>query len=237
MITLNNVSIGYGAEDVVKNFSLTIQQNISIIGPNGCGKTTLLKAMAGLLPHRGEMDIQGSVAMLSQLPPVYFSFPVYDTVMMGRYRHIRHRKGHGPNQADHHMAQHALDMVGLEGLKNKTIGQLSGGQLQRVFLARTLAQDPDIILLDEPTNHLDLTCQVDIINHLKTWSVENNRLVVGVLHDINLALQLSDQLAVMCQGQLVAHGNGGEITQSRVLDPVYGMDVAGYMRESLARWK
>ncbi|MCL2855709.1 MAG: ABC transporter ATP-binding protein [Defluviitaleaceae bacterium] len=249
MITLTNVSAGYGAGNVLENISLEIIGNISIVGPNGCGKTTLLKVMAGLLPHKGDVEIggkpisemkrqevAGKIAMLSQQPAIYFDYTVFDAVMMGRYIHIKNRLMVSPSNADKEAVFRSLVAVGLLELKNRSISKLSGGQLQRVFLARALAQEPCIILLDEPTNHLDLKCQVEIVNYLKIWSKEGNRAVVGVLHDINLAMSLADEIVVMKDGKIHTTGKAADIVAGGVLNQVYQMDVAAHMQNSLKKW-
>jgi len=252
MLTLNNVSAGYNGVDVVKNISLNVNsnENLSIIGPNGCGKTTLLKAAANLLPFKGDIEINGKsvkklkqreislkIAMLSQISGIYFSYNVYDTVMMGRYLHIKDRLLGLPSEKDREYVMNCLETVNLVDEKDKEITRLSGGQLQRVFLARTLAQEPEIILLDEPTNHLDLKYQVELIEYLKKWAAESNRVVIGVLHDINLAMRLSDNIMVMKNGEIQACGKVSEVITDCLLETVYEIDVARYMRESLQRWE
>jgi iron complex transport system ATP-binding protein len=249
MLTLNNVSTGYGGEDVIKNITLQIENSVSIIGPNGCGKTTLLKAIANILPAKGSIMLQNKpfsgmkrreismqIAMLSQQPAVYFSYSVYDTVMMGRYLHIKNRFLGTPTEKDREVVIKSLDAVNMLADKDREITKLSGGQLQRVFLAQVLAQEPLIILLDEPTNHLDLKCRVEIIEYLKNWAEENERIVIGVLHDINLALELSEQLLVMKDGEIRANGTVDEIVADGLLDDVYEMDVAEYMKKTFKRW-
>jgi iron complex transport system ATP-binding protein len=252
MLTLNNVSAGYGSGDVVKGVSLDVKQgeSLSIIGPNGCGKTTLMRAVAGLLPFTGDIIIDGresrgmkrreialKIAMLSQTSGIYFSYSVFDTVMMGRYLHKKDRLFGTPSEQDREYVLHCLKAVDLLAVRDKEITKLSGGQLQRVFLARTLAQQPEIILLDEPTNHLDLKYQIELIEYLKEWAAEGGRSVIGVLHDINLALRLSDNLMVMKGGELHAFGKSSEIITAELLENVYGIDVARYMQESLKRWE
>ncbi|MCL2391194.1 MAG: ABC transporter ATP-binding protein [Oscillospiraceae bacterium] len=249
MLTLNNVSAGYGGVDVVRNISLEVNGCLSIVGPNGCGKTTLLKAIANILPSTGEIKIFGkpfkgmkrreisrNIAMLSQQPNLYFAYSVFDTVMMGRYLHIRSRITSTPTKEDKEVVTRSLEAVNMLEDKNKDITKLSGGQLQRVFLARALAQEPRIILLDEPTNHLDLKCQIELIEYLRKWAREESRAVVGVLHDINLAMRLSDYLIVMKEGKILANGKADEIIADGKLNQVYEIDVAEYMRGSLEKW-
>jgi len=249
MVTLTNVSAGYGSGDVIKNISLEINSNLSIVGPNGCGKTTLLKVIAGLLPYSGSAKVLGrpisqikrqelaeNIAMLSQQPTVYFEYSVFDTVMMGRYSHIKKRQGFAPNQVDKEAVFRSLLAVNLDDLKDKSISRLSGGQLQRVFLARALAQDPKIILLDEPTNHLDLKCQVEIMEHLKKWAKEGGRIVIGVLHDVNLAMSLSDTMAVMKDGKIHTIDKSSHIIASGALNDAYEIDVKEHMLSTFAHW-
>ena len=250
MLTLNNVSAGYGGMDVVQNISMDVKSSLSIIGPNGCGKTTLLKAIAGILPHKGDIRIYGKssrkmkrremalkIGILSQTSGIYFSYSVFDTVMMGRYPHLKDKFLGLPSEKDKAFVMRCLDAVNLAGEKDREITRLSGGQLQRVFLARTLAQEPEIILLDEPTNHLDLKYQIELIEYLKKWAAENSRAVVGVLHDINLAMQLSENIMVMKNGAVRACGKTREVITDSLLEEVYEINVAQYMRESLKRWE
>ena len=252
MLTLQNVFAGYGAGDVVKNISLNVKagENLSIIGPNGCGKTTLLKAIANLLPFRGDIAFDGrsirkmkhkeialKIAMLSQISGIYFSYTVFDAVMMGRYLHIKDRLLGLPSDHDKKQVMDCLAAVGLSGEKDKEITKLSGGQLQRVFLARTLAQEPEIILLDEPTNHLDLKNQIELVEYLKHWAANGRRAVIGVMHDINLAMRLSDNLLIMKDGGIQAYGKVNQTVSGEILKKTYEIDVALYMRESLKIWE
>ena len=249
MLTLNNVSAGYGGIDVIKNISFEVADNVSIIGPNGCGKTTLLRAIASIIPARGSILIQNKsitgmkqreisrkIGMLTQLPSVYFSYNVINTVMMGRYLHLKNRFMNAPTEEDFKVVEESLKAVDMLGEKEKDILQLSGGQLQRVFLARVLAQEPKIILLDEPTNNLDLKCQVEIMNYLKKWARKNERIVISVLHDINLALEFSERLIIMKNGEIHADGLAEDILTNGLLNSIYDMDVKEYMKKSYKRW-
>ncbi|MCL2568137.1 MAG: ABC transporter ATP-binding protein [Oscillospiraceae bacterium] len=251
MLTLEHVSAGYGGADVIRNISLQVKrnENLSIVGPNGCGKTTLLKAIAHLIPYKGTVtldevelrhmsrrEVSLKIGMLSQQFGMYFTYSVFETVMMGRYLHIKNRFSNRPTDADRAVVMRALEAVHLVAEQDKEVTKLSGGQLQRVFLARTLAQEPELILLDEPTNHLDIKCQMELIAYLKDWAKEGSRAVIGVLHDINLAIQLSENLLVMKDGEMRASGRVDEILADGLLNETYEMDVTRYMQSALQRW-
>lgn len=251
MLELKNVYAGYDGIDVIKDISFTLNygENLCIIGPNGCGKTTLIKAISGLIPNKGQIlidnkdmgkmkrrEIASKIAVMSQLSNIFFSYTVYETVLLGRYLHM---KGafKGPSAYDKSFVDKSLKGVGLLKYKDRQINTLSGGQLQRVYLARTLAQDPSIILLDEPTNHLDLRYQAELIDYLKEWSSQEGHSIVGVLHDINLAMRLTDNFMVMDEGKTMFLGSAKSPACQEVLNKAYGIDVVGFMIESLSKWE
>ena len=252
MLSLKQVSAGYDGVDVVRNVTLNVKggENLCIIGPNGCGKSTLLKAIAGLIDSKGSIEIDGininkmkrkeiaaKVAMMSQVSNLFFSFSVFETVMLGRYAHMKSGIFATPSKADREYDERCLESVGMQDQRDKQISTLSGGQLQRVFLARTLAQQPQIILLDEPTNHLDLKYQSQLIKYLQKWSQEDDHIVVGVLHDMNLAMQLANKVLLLNNGNQIACGSIKETISGEILEKTFDMDVVGYMLNSLKKWE
>ena len=251
MLEVKSVSCGYDSEDIVKNVSFKVERgnNLCIVGPNGCGKSTLLKSIANLLDYRGNItldskemskltrkDLAKNVALMSQASNIYFSYTVYETVSLGRYAHI---KGvfSKIGKEDDEIILKSIENVGLLDIKDKLITELSGGQLQRVYLARAFAQDPDIIILDEPTNHLDLKCQIEILDYLNKWTKENNKIVVAVLHDLNLVQTFGEKVIMMNNGKIVSSGTPKEVLNNDKLKDVYGVDVKGFMIEALEKWK
>ncbi len=250
-IVLENVYSGYCQEiDVIKDISFTIEygQNIAILGSSGSGKSTLLKTIAGIIQarqgnifledtninHITRFDMARKISMLSQLSSSYFSFSIFDTVMLGRYTHIKGLLSK-PSIKDIEVVENVLKIVGLFEIKERSINSLSGGQLQRVFLARTFAQEPSIILLDEPTNHLDIGNQLNLIEYMKEWASVGNRAIVGVLHDINLSFSFADKIMLLKDGSIVFFGDIDSMDKT-MLNDIYGTNVIDFMKKSLNAW-
>lgn len=251
LLEVKNLCCGYDENDVVHNISFKVNrgENISIIGPNGCGKSTILKALANLIEYKGEIKLDGveikkikrkdlakKVALMSQNSEIYFSYTVFETVALGRYAHINGIFSSLSNE-DKDIVLKCIESVGLLEEKDKLINELSGGQLQRVYLARAFAQEPDILLLDEPTNHLDLKCQIEILDYINKWTKENNKTVIGVLHDLNLVQMFSEDVILIKEGQIYSHGKAREILNSYKIKDVYKIDIRKFMLEALEKWK
>ena len=225
------------------DFSVEEGSRVAILGENGSGKSTLLKAMTGMLPFYGQVSLMGrevkdlprrevaaTAALMCQLSQVYFSYTVEETVLMGRYIHL---KGGftAYSLKDREIAEECMNRTGVKGLAKRQLSSLSGGELQRVFLARTFAQDAPILLLDEPTNHLDLKVVAGMSEYLLEWSLQEHHTLIGVYHDIPLALKLSEYLIVLKDGRISAQGPKDEVLSSGALEKAYDFGVREYLRE------
>jgi len=135
------------------------------------------------------------------------------------------------------MVREVLEKLELWELKDRRLSELSGGQLQRVFLARVLVQNPDLILLDEPTNHLDLKHQLELLEYLSAWAKENNRAVVAVLHDLNLARRFAGTAILLNRGFILSSGNCDSVLSGEILRAAYGIDIKQFMLDSLEKWR
>jgi iron complex transport system ATP-binding protein len=253
MLEIKKLSAGYDGKKVLFDVSFDLKSGdcLSVIGPNGCGKTTLLKCIANLMPFEGSIALSGTelstldrrgiaekIAVLSQMNTHYFPYSVYDTVMLGRYARIRPGIfGGNPGEEDIAAVRESLLAVEIWELRERQINTLSGGQLQRVFLARVLAQNPQIILLDEPTNHLDLKHQIELVDYIKAWAkAEENRAVIGVFHDINIALRLGEKVMLMENGKIGRIGNFVDIADKEYLKKLFGINVAEFMSNNAEMW-
>ena len=250
MIEVKNLYAGYGGGDILHNISFAAQpgESLCILGPNGCGKSTLLKAIARIIGYRGTITLETNdlsllprkelakkIALLGQSAQVFFPYTVYETVSTGRYAYASGFL-QGLSAEDREIIEATLKQLDIWDIKNRMIDELSGGQLQRVFLAKTIAQNPDIILLDEPTNHLDLKNQIELMRYLKQWVSDNKKIFIGVFHDLNMVLRYADTAALVSNGALAAWGEAGTVLNSETIAAVYGIDIRSYMREALEKW-
>lgn len=250
LLSVKNLSCGYGDKIVVSDisFEVSVGQKLIVLGANGCGKSTLLKALCGLLDYSGEVfacgadaraftarERAGRIALMSQFQYAAFDFTVKECVAMGRYAHIKGGLFSADAAEDEEIIVRSMRFAGADGLAGRYLNELSGGQLQRVFLARVFAQDPQILLLDEPANHLDLAAQKQLTERICEWACEKERCVVGVFHDINLALSFADRILLMKDGKVLGLCGAREL-DGGLLNAAYGMDAEAYMRALCRRW-
>ncbi|OFV67837.1 MAG: zinc ABC transporter ATP-binding protein [Candidatus Syntrophoarchaeum caldarius] len=212
IISIKNVWVYYGKIPVLEDVTLTIKQNdfLGVIGPNGGGKTTLLKVILGLIrPDQGEVKVFGKdpregrrlIGYIPQYTRFDPNFPinVFDVVLMGRYRQIF--KGY--TQKDREITLDALETVGMDEFKDRQIGKLSGGEIQRVFMARALVREPKLLLLDEPTASIDPEMQKHFYELLA--DLKNRMAIVLVTHDISVVSTYIDEIACLNR-RLFYHG-------------------------------
>ncbi|MDR0981039.1 MAG: ABC transporter ATP-binding protein [Methanocalculaceae archaeon] len=229
VISAEQLSVSYGDHKVLRDLSLVVEEGrfIGILGPNGCGKTTFLRALSRILaPDAGAVLIEGLdvaaydtrelariLGCVRQETDVAFPFTVREIVLMGRHPHIGRLAPLG--EADLSIADEAMRRTNTLHLADKLITEVSGGERQRVLIARTLTQQPKILLLDEPTSHLDINHQLEILSLIRELTPKIT--VVGVFHDFNLASYFCDRLILMSGGQIVAAGTPAEVlTEERI---------------------
>ncbi len=250
MLEVKNVSVSYGELEVLKGVSFSVENGswLMVVGPNGAGKSTLANAISCGIPYKGSVLFEGAemnrkkpsarardVGILSQNHFVSYAFTVREVVDMGRYAYRR-----GPFSAKEENAEKtesALRLTGLTELADKSVLQLSGGELQRTFLAQLIAQDPRLMIRDEPTNHLDLLYPQQIFSVIGEWIKNTGRSVISVVHDLSLAKKYGTHALLLNGGKTAACGQINEVlTQDMLLD-VYSIDVYEWMRGLLEQWK
>lgn len=238
-LSVENLKFGYKKELVLKDISFKIKKGefVSIIGPNGSGKSTILKLLNHLYsPKIGEILIEGKninsfrrkdlarkMALVPQDTFLDYEFTVEDVVLMGRHPHKK--RFHKDNEDDLRIVEEALELTNTTDLRDKLINEISGGERQRVIIARALAQNPSIILLDEPTSHLDINHQIEILNLLKKLNEEKDTTIIVVIHDINLASRYSDNLILVHEGEIMDIGSPEKVITEKNIKEIYNLDV------------
>ncbi len=239
MLKIQNLSVAYGERVVLHGIDLEVGSGevMALIGPNGAGKSTLIRAVSGVIPIRGggirtngddfrtltPLQRARYVAVVPQavsLPP---AFTVWETVLMGRTPYLGFL-GHA-SSADEELARTALTRVHALELSERRVGELSGGEAQRVLLARALCQSAPIMLLDEPTAHLDLQYQVSLLKLVRGLAHTEKLAVLIALHDLNLAARVADRIALMVAGKFEALGTPREVLQSELISRAYHLPV------------
>ena len=232
-IQTDNIQVSFGSRTILHDISLDIRNKefVGIIGPNGSGKSTFLKCLYRVLrPNNGKIFFDGTemsslshrdtalkMAVVAQHSTVNFDFSVLEMVLMGRspYKGLLDRD----QIDDYEIARHALAQVGLSDFESRNFNTLSGGEQQRVILARALAQRTECLVLDEPTNHLDIKYQLELMTIVKRLDAT----VVSAIHDLNLAAIYCDRLIVLKDGSVVCTGTPHEVLTEDTIRHIYGV--------------
>jgi iron complex transport system ATP-binding protein len=236
-INARNLNAGYGAGEIVKSVSCTFAEGsfTGIIGPNGSGKTTLLRAFSRVIPSSGLLELNGkavgdytqpelgmALGFVPQDEGRPFSYTVLQVVLMARYARTSRFAALAGN--DYAQCHSALEKTGIAHLAGRSIRTLSGGEWQRVLIARALAQETRVLLLDEPTSHLDLSHQSEVLSLMRRLAGSGST-VIGVFHDLNLAAHYCDRLIMIKDGRMVADGTPSQVLTPERIREVYGAEV------------
>jgi iron complex transport system ATP-binding protein len=238
MLEVVDLSFDYNAATVFQNISIKVERSrvLSIVGPNGTGKTTFLKCLTGILKaKRGKVLIEGRHARrmthkqlatyLGYVPqniPVRFPANVFETILAGRRPHISWR----PSNKDLDRTAEIIEEMNLTDLAMRDMARLSGGQAQKVLLARALAQDTPYLILDEPTSSLDLRHQLEILETISGLAKNKGLGVMMAMHDLNLAARFSDVIMMLHQGKIFCSGKPSAVITPENISQVYGVDAA-----------
>jgi iron complex transport system ATP-binding protein len=235
-LKLLDVVLGYQRNLVVENMTLEARHGemLGLVGPNGCGKSTIIKALSRvILPHSGSifinernisriprMELARLLGVVPQIPLLPSTFTAFEIVLMGRNPHLGLLQYEGPK--DMAIAWEAMEKTSTQHIAKRRIGQLSGGEIQSVVIARVLAQQTEAMLLDEPTANLDIGRQIEILDLIKGLCHKNGFTVVIALHDLNLAAQYCDRLILIDKGRIHCQGKPGKVITAENIVRVYG---------------
>ena len=236
-IRIRDVEFSYASVPILKNICMEVAESeiLGIIGPNGAGKSTLLRCIDRILsPQKGtiflneqdiskmsRLEIAKRMGYIPQSTTQVFPATVFETVLMGRRPHISWRC----NERDVEKVLEVLHLLDLEGLAMRDINELSGGQQQKVFIARALVQEPDVLLLDEPTSNLDIKHQLEVMDIIKEIARKKGISAIMAIHDLNLAARYADRLIMMKDGMIYAAGEHFSVLTPENIREVYGVEV------------
>ena len=237
-IRTENLTFAYRDKPVLDGVSLCIESGemVGILGPNGSGKTTLLKIFSAVLRGRGEVKVNGRsietygkrelsrvFAMVPQESQILFPYTVAEIVLMGRASY------HSPlaleGKKDLEVARASMELTDSLAFSDRYLHELSGGEKQRVIIARALAQEPQILLLDEPSAFLDLKHQVQVFELMRRLNHEHRLTIVAALHDLNLAALFFPRLVLLCDGKIYRDGSPKEVLTEETIEEIYGIHV------------
>lgn len=236
MIRVEGLNKSYGNKKVVNNVSFNIEKNkiTSLIGPNGAGKSTVLSMISRTIKKDlgkifidnkelslwNEDDLSKKIGILKQSNNIMMRLTIQELVEFGRFPHS---KGYINNE-DKIIVKEALEYMELYEIKDKYIDELSGGQLQRAYIAMVIAQDTEYILLDEPLNNLDMKHSVNMMKRLKNLAEEKDKTIIIVLHDINFASKYSDNIIIFKEGEVIINETKENVIKKEILEDAYEID-------------
>lgn len=251
LLDVNHLTVKYGNLTVVNDISFSLEEGqwLMLVGPNGAGKSTIVNAISQGVSYHGEISysrknikkykpnvLARHIGILSQNHSVGYSFTVGEIVRLGRYAHKQGFFSSG-REEDEELVQQAMEMTGIAELEQQSVLTLSGGELQRTFLAQLFAQNPHVLILDEPTNHLDLIYQKQIFALVQEWLKTSGRAVISVVHDLSLAKAYGTHALLMNKANTVAYGSVQEVFSPEYLNRAYNMDVQSWMTHMLQQWQ
>ncbi len=235
-LKLQDVTLGYQRSLVIKAMSLEVKPGevLGLVGPNGCGKSTIIKALSRVIsPYSGSIFLNGQnisriprmelarlMGVVPQIPLLPSNFTAFEIVLMGRNPHLGLLQYEG--RKDMAIAWQAMEKTATQHLAHRRIGQLSGGEIQSVVIARVLAQQTEAILLDEPTANLDIGRQIEVLDLIKGLCRRQSLTIVIALHELNLAAQYCDRLVLIDKGIIHCQGNPAEVITQANIKEVYG---------------
>jgi iron complex transport system ATP-binding protein len=234
-ITIKNLTFSYNSHKILDDLNLVIEnsQILSLVGPNGSGKTTLIKCIDRILKPKGSIlmdgqeiekmsrqDVARQIGYVPQSSSTPLATTVFDTVLMGRRPHI----GWRVTDLDLEKVAEVLERLHLEDLAMRDFSRLSGGQKQKVLIARALAQEPAVLLLDEPTSNLDMLHQLEVMETISSLVKEKNISAVMAIHDLNLASRFSDKLVMLKDGKVYAAGEPKALLNEANISRVFGIE-------------
>ncbi|MFC2048304.1 ABC transporter ATP-binding protein [Chloroflexota bacterium] len=241
-LEVQNLGLAYGRNVVMRDLTFQVMpgEMVGLIGPNGSGKSTIIKALSRVIsPFSGQVFLNGKdisqisrgdlarlLGVVPQMPLLPNAFTAFEIVLMGRNPHLRLLQYESAR--DLAITWRAMERTATHFLAERRIDELSGGEIQRIVIARVLAQEPKSILLDEPTANLDISHQVEIFDLIKNLCLENNLAVVVALHDLNLASQYCDRLILINSGGIHAQGTPKQVINSQNIKEVYGAEGCVY---------
>jgi len=239
LLKIENLWSGYKETDILKGINLVIKKGdfCGVVGPNGAGKTTLLKNITRILPpRRGKIFLKGrdiaqinarqlaqKIAVVPQLSVFWFSFTVRDFILLGRIPYLP--RFYLERKEDYQAVEESMELTGTTHLRERRISELSGGERQKVVIARSLAQKPEFLLLDEPASHLDIKHQLDILNLIDKLNKEEGVTVLMISHDLNLTSHYASKLILMKEGMIFARGTPQEVISEENIKKVYEIKV------------